>query len=142
LSLTASLDAACIEIEDAADLWTGVTQSSWSLTFTAASAIDQKGENMGSSGYLGEMVPTALFGTMVSAYVRYNTEYDSGDATVDDDIYDFPSLAIHELGHLPVLLHNAHTGDNASVMRAGLSLEEVRRTITTIDRNALGGIYP
>lgn len=142
LSFTETLDSACLEIEDAADLWTDLTESSWQLTITASSAINQKGEDMGSSGYVAEMVPTELFGTMISAYVRYNTQYDFGDADVDEDIFDFPTVAIHELGHLPVLYHNEHEGDDDSVMVEGIALNEVRRTITEIDEDAVGGIYP
>jgi len=140
LDLTSAVDPACDVIEDSADLWTDLSDPSWSLTKSNSNAINQRAENMGSNGDLGEMVPYHIFGTMISAFVKYNTEVAFGDVDTDDDVYDFPSVAIHELGHLPTLYHNEHSG--TSVMDAGLDLNEKRRNITSDDEDAVDGKYP
>jgi hypothetical protein len=141
LSLTAAVDPACDVIEDAAADWTNLSDPSWSLTKSTSSAINQKGVSMGTNGDWGEMVPSQIFGIMYSAYVKYNTDKDFGDVDVDSGVGDFITTAIHELGHLPTLFHNGH-GESNSVMKAGLSVDEKRRTITSNDEAAVEAKYP
>ncbi len=141
LDLTSAVDPACDVITDSAADWTNLSDPSWSLTKKTSSAINQKGVNMGTNGLIGEMVPFALFGTMISAYVKYNTEKAFGDVDVDSNVYDFPTTSLHELGHLPTMFHNAH-GESTSVMKSGISLNEKRMTITSNDEAALEAKYP
>lgn len=141
LTLTSSVNSACDAIEDAAERWTNLSDPSWSLTKSTSDAINQRAVNMGTAGAIAEMVPTEIFGIMISAYVQYNTEVSFGDVDVDSEVFDFPTVAIHELGHLPTMLHNGHSESN-SVMNAGLDLDEKRRTITSNDTAALEAKYP
>lgn len=142
LSVTTSIDP-CTEITNAAALWTNLSGSSWSLTASTDNKINQKGVSMGVNGDWGEMVPyyAWLTNEMFSAYVKYNTDKNFGDVTVDTGVGDFITLAIHEIGHLPTMYHNDHSESN-SVMKAGMVIDENRRTITSSDESALGAKYP
>ncbi len=141
LDLTSAVNPACDVITDSAADWTNLSDPSWALTKKTSSAINQKGVNMGSSGAIGEMVHFALWGTMITAYVKYNTEVEFGDTDTDTDVYDFPTVTLHELGHLPTLFHNGH-GEGSSVMKSGISLNEKRMTITSNDEAAVEAKYP
>lgn len=142
LNLTSSILSTCDTIEEAADRWSSLNSSAWSLTKATSHAINQRAVNMGTEGAVAEVVPTQIFGIMISAYVKYNTEVPFGDVDVDSNVYDLRTVTIHELGHLPTLLHNAHGGDSYSVIKSGLNLDEKRITITSNDEAAVEVKYP
>ena len=144
LSITSTVtDSVCDIIEDAADDWNGVANSDWELTERNSSAIDFKSANLGSSGNVGRMNHFALFGIIITASVEFNTNSAFGDSTVDANVFDIYTLVKHEMGHLPTMNHNAHTGDeNTSVMRTGSEIwHDAQRTITSNDAAALAGKY-
>ena len=144
LSITSTVtDSVCDIIEDAADDWNGVASSDWELTESSSSAIDFKSASLGSSGSVGRMNHFALFTIILSASVEFSTNPPFGDSTVDSNVSDIYTLVKHEMGHLPTMNHNKHSGDeNTSAMRAGAEIwHDAQRTITSNDAAALAGKY-
>lgn len=141
LDLTAAVDPACDDITTGAAAWTNLSDPSWAITKHTSSAINQKAVNMGINGLLGEMVPTDIFGTIITAYIKYNTEKAFGDVSVDSNVYDWPTVSKHEIGHLPTLFHNEHS-ESTSVMQNGLGLNTEWDTITSNDEAAVEAKYP
>ncbi len=113
-----------------------------SITQANLNAIPQKGINMDANNRYAEMIPTKIFGIIISAHVQYNTHYYFDDVDADSRVVDFQTVAIHEIGHhhLPTLFHNFH--DSNPVINAGLNLDGSRGTITTSDEDALDPQYP
>lgn len=136
-------DSVCDIIGDAADDWNGVADSDWELTESGSSAIDFKSANLARYGYVGVMENWDIFGVIISANVKLSTHVTFGDSTVDSGVYDIYTVVKHEMGHLPTLDHNAHSGDeNTSVMRTGPEIgQSAQRTITSNDAAALAGKY-
>lgn len=145
LSITGTVsETPCEIIGDAADDWTSVSGSSWQLTESGSSAIDFKAANLEEDGPIGKMNWFALFGIMITANVELNTEVDFGDSTVDNGVYDIYTVIKHEMGHLPTLDHNEHSGDeNISVMRSGAEIvQSAQRSISSNDAAAIATKYP
>ena len=84
-----------------------------------------------------------IFGVIITANVELSTHVVFGDSTVDSNVYDIYTIVKHEMGHLPTLDHNSHSGDeNTSVMRAGPDIGyNAQRTITSNDAAALEEKY-
>ena len=144
LQITATVtDSVCDIIGDAADDWNGVANSDWELTESSSHAIDFRSANLGTHGLVGRMNHFALFGVIITANVEFNTNVNFGDSTVDANVFDIYTVVIHEMGHLPTMHHNAHTGDeNTSVMRTGAEIgQNAQRIITANDAAALAGKY-
>ena len=136
-------DSVCDIIGSAADDWNGVDNSDWELTESSSSAIDFKSVNLASRGLVGIVNHWTIFGTIVTANVELSTHVDFGDYMVDSNVYDIYTVVKHEMGHLPTLYHNVHSGDrNTSVMRSGPEIGyHTQRTITSNDADALAGKY-
>ena len=136
-------DSVCDIIGDAADDWNDVANSEWELTESSSSAIDFRSANLGTNGLVGIMNNWDFLGIIISANVELNTEVEFGDSTADSDVFDIYTMVKHEMGHLPTLYHNAHSGDaNTSVMRTGDEIgHDAQRTITSNDAAALAGKY-
>lgn len=136
-------DSVCDIIGDAANNWNGVASSDWELTESSSSAIDFRSANLASRGLVGIMNNWDIFGVIITANVELSTHAEFGDSTVDSDVYDIYTVIKHEIGHLPTLNHNAHSGDEStSVMRAGPDIGyNAQRTITPNDAAALAGKY-
>ena len=144
LNITSTVtDSVCDIIGDSAGDWNSVANSSWELTESRSSAIDFRSSNLASRGLVGIMNHWAIFGTIITANVELSTHVEFGDATVDSDVYDIYTVVKHEMGHLPTLYHNSHSGDeNTSVMRTGSEIgHNAQRTITSNDAAALAGKY-
>ena len=113
-------DAPCEIIADAVRDWTNVSGSSWQLSASDVPAITFRSSPMGATGLVGLMTPWDIFGTIIHARVRLNSELNFGDSSVDNNVFDIYTIIKHEMGHLPTWNHNSHAGDeNISVMRSG-----------------------
>ena len=136
-------DTVCDIIGNAANDWNDVANSNWELTKSDSPAIDFKSANLGDDGLVGRMNNLDVFGVIITANVEFNTRVAFGDSTIDSDVYDIYTIVKHEMGHLPTLNHNMHSGDrNTSVMRPGLDIgHNAQRTITSNDATALAGKY-
>lgn len=136
-------DSVCDIIGNAADDWNGVLNSDWELVKSNSSAIDFKSANLADCGLVGRMNHLVIFGVIITANVELNALATFGNSTVDSDVYDIYTIVKHEMGHLPTLVHNSHSGDeNTSVMRSGLEIHHnVQRMITSNDVAALAGKY-
>lgn len=144
LNITSTVtESVCDIINDAADDWNAVANSDWELTESQSSAIDFKSANLGASGNVGKMNHFALFGTIITANVEFNTNSDFGDSDSDSNVYDIYTIVKHEMGHLPTMYHNAHSGDlNTSVMRTGSEIGmDAQRDISSNDATALANKY-
>ena len=144
LNITATVtDSTCDIIGDAASDWTAVSNSNWALTESQSSAIDFKSANLGASGNVGKMNHYAFLGTIWSANVEFNINSDFGDSTTDSNVYDIYTLVKHEMGHLPTMFHNNHSGDlTTSVMRLGSEIGfNAQRDISSNDATALANKY-
>ena len=145
LSITNTVtDDLCDDIiTDAAADWTNVSNSDWELTVSGSSAIDLKSANLGASGNVGKTTSWGLFGTIWGAYIEFNTNSDFGDSTSDSNVYDIYTIVKHEIGHLPTMTHNAHSGEQStSVMRTGSEIGyNDQRSISSSDASELAGKY-
>lgn len=144
LNITSTVtDDICDIIGDSADDWTAVENSDWKLSESSSTAINFKSADLGSSGNVGRMNHFALFGVIITVNVELDTNSDFGDSTVDSNVYDIYTIIRHEMGHLPIIYHNKHTGDESiSVMRNGLEIgQNAQRTISTTDAAALASKY-
>lgn len=144
LNITSTVtDSMCDIIRDAANDWNSVADSDWELTESDSSAIDFRSANLASRGLVGVMNSWNIFGVIITANVELSTDVVFGDSMVDFGVYDIYTVAKHEMGHLPTLVHNLHLGDeNTSVMRAGPDIGyNAQRTITLNDAAALAGKY-
>lgn len=144
LSITETVtDSTCDIIGDAAADWTAVSNSNWELTESQSSAIDFKSANLGASGNVGKMTHYAFLGTIITAKVEFNTNSEFGDSDTDSNVYDIYTLVKHEMGHLPTMDHNAHSGDlTTSVMRTGSEIGyNAQRDISSNDATALANKY-
>lgn len=144
LSVTSTVTKSmCAIVEDSAKDWNAVSGSTWSLTKSSSSAIDFKGVNKGTGSSIGEMKHFAVWGTIWTAHVEINTQKEFGDSKIDSNVYDIYTVIKHEMGHLPTMYHNAHSGDEStSVMRTGTEIGyTAQRDITSNDGTALGKKY-
>lgn len=72
------------------------------------------------------------------ADIAFNTYHALGDASQYSNLYDVPSLALHEYGHL---LGLGHSTDENAVMYSALAAGELTRTLTATDIQMVDAIY-
>jgi len=139
---TTVTDSTCDIIADAAVDWSNVANSDWELTESSSSAIDFKSANLGTNGLVGRANLSGV-GWIYAATVEFNTEVTFGDSNSESNVYDLITIVKHEMGHLPQLHHNSHSGEqNTSVMRQGSDIgQSAQRTITSSDATALANKY-
>ena len=136
-------DSTCDIIRDSAADWNNVANSNWKLTESQSPAINFESGDIKPVGLAGKMNNFTLFGTIITANVIFNTGVSFGDSTVDEDVIDIYTIVKHEMGHLPTMYHNKHSGEQSiSVMREGREIGyNAQRSISSSDASELAGKY-
>lgn len=78
--------------------------------------------------------PTYIY----EADICFNTYHALGDASQYSNLFDVPSLALHEYGHL---LGLDHVENENAVMYYALAAGELKRTLTSTDIQLVDAIY-
>ncbi len=100
-------------------------------------------------GSLSTLGVTFLWGTdapnggIIEADVAYNTQVQFGDASQQNNVYDFPTVDLHEWGHVYGVDHptGVTAGCLSSVMAPSLGLNTMKRTLTDNDKAPAFNLY-
>ncbi len=93
---------------------------------------------LGITYMLAYVEPDGSFRSIAEADIGFNTYYPIGDATAYSNLYDVPSIGLHELGHL---LGLGHSSNPSASMYGSFAAGETRRTLTQDDILGLCVMY-
>ena len=102
-------------------------------------------QDMGMNGILAfaSVSFTEFGGELLEADMVFNTAYPWGDATKDANVYDFLSVAIHELGHWVGLSDLFDDRCSGVTMYSRTEIGDItKRTLSIADKRGIREIYP
>lgn len=135
----------CSEVRKAADTWSGVKNSDWTLTYTSDSKapIHLMGQNPSDSKWAAEAIPYFRNGVIIGSDIKFSLNYGFTDVSNNNSnkkYYDLESVALHEFGHIQWVGHSLLNAD--SVMQEDLNPNTIRDTPEKHDIDILKKRYP
>ena len=136
----------CVEVIKAAQSWSDVKDSSWTLTYTSgdqapihlSGAVFEPNDDTAAVSY-GKVENDKVVG----AIIKFNLDMPFTDVSNKDsnvDYVDFGSVVFHEFGHLQWLTHSQWNWD--SVMDIGLEPNIIKDKPQKHDIDVLKARYP